>query len=250
MAAGSQTVQQQALRDFAQAMSNFFAGTHRRPTWRKAGRHEGFRIVGQRGSHWDVRRLSRKVGEVKIPKVGWVRFRWSRQIPDQVKSFRVTRDRAARWHAGFAAIPPPVNGPGTGAVVGVDRGVAVSAALSTGELLSVPGLRAAEAKRLLRLQRKLARAKRGSNRLEQKASGRVERVDPAYTSQTCNLCGYRDPRNRQSQAVFRCRVCGHVDHAGVNAAKNIAVGRTVTARGGRPMGGPVNREPQPVTSSG
>src|SRR2546428_256538 len=29
--AGSQTVQQQALRDFAQAMRNFFRGTHRRP---------------------------------------------------------------------------------------------------------------------------------------------------------------------------------------------------------------------------
>ncbi|WP_203595996.1 hypothetical protein [Actinomadura bangladeshensis] len=37
LAAGSQTVQQQALRDFAQAMANFFAGKHRRPTWRKAG---------------------------------------------------------------------------------------------------------------------------------------------------------------------------------------------------------------------
>src|SRR5215471_3774774 len=35
--AGSQMVQQQALRDFAQAMVNLFAGTHRRPTWRKAG---------------------------------------------------------------------------------------------------------------------------------------------------------------------------------------------------------------------
>lgn len=31
LAAGSQTVQQ-ALRDFAQAMNNLFAGTHRRPT--------------------------------------------------------------------------------------------------------------------------------------------------------------------------------------------------------------------------
>ncbi|MCW2947677.1 MAG: (cytosine-5-)-methyltransferase, partial [Actinoallomurus sp.] len=42
--------------------------------------------------------------------------------------------------------------------------MAVSAALSTGELLRVPGLRDSEAKRLLRLQRRLARAKRGSNR--------------------------------------------------------------------------------------
>ena len=44
--AGSQTVQQQALRDLAQAIWNFFRGTHRRPTWRKAGVHEGFRQVG------------------------------------------------------------------------------------------------------------------------------------------------------------------------------------------------------------
>ena len=46
LAAGSQTVQQQALRDFTQAMRNFFAGTHGRPSWRKAGVHEGFRQVG------------------------------------------------------------------------------------------------------------------------------------------------------------------------------------------------------------
>src|SRR4051794_40066610 len=152
LAAGSQTVQQQALRDFAQAMSIFFAGTHRRPTWRKAGVHEGFRIVGQRGRAWDVRRPSRKTGEVWVPKVGWVRFHRSRHIPDQVKSFRVNRDRAGRWHVCFAVIPPAVDGPGTGEVVGVDRGVVVSAALSTGERLSVPGLRETESKRLLRLQ--------------------------------------------------------------------------------------------------
>src|ERR671923_177091 len=46
LAAGSQTVQQQALRDFAQAMAGFFAGTHRRPTWRKAGVHAGGGVEG------------------------------------------------------------------------------------------------------------------------------------------------------------------------------------------------------------
>ncbi|WP_431521595.1 RNA-guided endonuclease InsQ/TnpB family protein [Actinomadura madurae] len=162
--AGSQTVQQQALKDFAQAMANYFAGSHRRPTWRKAGRHEGFRIVGQRGSAWDVRRVSRRVGQVKVPKVGWVRFRWSRPVPREVKSFRITRDRAGRWHVAFTAIPAPVPAPGNGTCVGVDRGVTVSAALSTGELLHAPSVTGAEAARLRRLHRKLARAKRGSNR--------------------------------------------------------------------------------------
>ncbi|WP_111833393.1 RNA-guided endonuclease InsQ/TnpB family protein [Actinomadura madurae] len=332
LAAGSQTVQQQALKDFAQAMANFFAGTHRRPTWRKAGVHEGFRIVGARGRAWDVRRLSRRTGEVRVPKVGWVRFRWSRPVPPGVKSFRVTRDRAGRWHVAFAHVPAPVPAPGNGEAVGVDRGVAVSAALSTGETSTVPGLTPGEAERLNRLLRRLARAKPGSNRrarvkaaiarlkareadrrkdwvektstdlarrfeviavedlsvramtrsakgtndvpgtnvrakaglnrsilangwgrlvtrLEHKAPGRLVRVDPAYTSQTCNACGNRARDNRESQAMFRCVACGHQDNADVNAARNIrdtAVGRTVAAQGGGAAARPVNREPPPA----
>jgi transposase len=42
--------------------------------------------------------------------------------------------------------------------------VAVSAALSTGELLSVPGLRPSERQRLKRLERRKARQRKGSNR--------------------------------------------------------------------------------------
>ena len=146
LAAGSQTVQQQALRDFAQAMAAFFdpAPPALRPSWRKAVRHEGFRIVGRRGHHWDVRRVSRKAGEVWVPKAGWVRFRWSRAVPPGAKSYRVTMDRACRWHVAFAVIPGPVPAPGTGEAVGIDRGVAVSAALSTGELLHCPALTARE----------------------------------------------------------------------------------------------------------
>jgi putative transposase len=327
---GSIIVQQQALKDFAQATANFFGGTHRRPTWRKRGRGEGFRIVGKRGRHWDVRRLSRKIGEVRIPKVGWVRFRWSRQVPADARSFRVTRDRAGRWHVAFAAIPVPVPAPGNGETVGVDRGVAVSAALSCGELLKVPALREPEKVRLVRLERKLARAMRGSRRrgrvkaaiarlkaretdrrkdwveqtstdlarqfdviavedlkirnmtrsakgtteapgknvrakaglnrsimaagwgglvqrLEHKAPGRIVKVNPAYTSQRCSACGIVDAKARESQAAFACQSCGYACNADVNAARNIehAAGHAVSARGGLPLGEPVNREPQP-----
>jgi transposase len=162
LAEGPVIVQQQAVKDHGQAMQGFFAGTHRRPSWRKAGRDEGFRIVHLKPG--DVRRLSRKAGEVRIPKAGWVRFRWSRAVPGDARSFRVTRDRTGRWHVAFAVIPDPVPGPGTGEVVGVDRGVTVSAALPTGEMLAVPGLTVRQARRLRSLGRKLAKAKRGSNR--------------------------------------------------------------------------------------
>jgi putative transposase len=314
---GSQMVQQQALRDFTRAMAAFFDPQNRngRPSWRKAGRNEGFRVVGRRGRQWDVRRLSRHVGEVRVPKAGWVRFRWSRDVPQKVKSYRVTCDRAGRWHVAFAAIPDAVPAPGNDQVVGIDRGVHNSAALSTGELMRVPGLSERERRRMRRLERKLARARPGSSRrmrakravarlraceadrrkdwtekvstdiarrfdvimvenlqirnmtrsakgtqenpgrnvrqkaglnrsilrsgwgllvrrLEQKAPGRVEKVNPAFTSQRCSTCGQVDSKSRESQAVFRCTACGYVCNADVNAAKNIAAGHVVTARGG------------------
>jgi putative transposase len=162
LGAGSVTVQQQVLRDFGQAMRNFFGGTHRRPTWRKAGRNEGFRQVAVKPEH--VQRLNRRWGRVWVPKVGWVRFRWSRRVPNGVTSYRITRDRADRWHLAFAAVPDPIPAPGNNRVVGVDRGVVVSAALSTGDLLSVPGLTPGEQQRLGCLRRALGRRKRGSHR--------------------------------------------------------------------------------------
>ncbi len=81
-------------------------------------------------------------------------------------------------------------------------------------------------------------------RLEQKAAGRVEKINPAFTSQRCSACGHIAAENRKSQAVFACTACGFASNADVNAAQNIAAGHAVLARGGLPLGRPVNREPQ------
>lgn len=87
------------------------------------------------------------------------------------------------------------------------------------------------------------------SRLEDKASGRVEQVNPAYTSLTCSVCGHCAPENRESQARFRCVACGCRVNADVNAAGTVAAGRAVTARGAlQPQGGALNREPQLDTS--
>jgi putative transposase len=110
--------------------------------------------------------VPRKTGQAWIPKAGWVRFRRSRPVPE-ASSYRVTRDRAGRWHIAFAAIPEPIPGPVTGEIVGIDRGVIVSAALSTGELLHCPAPHPAEQARQRRRQRRLARATKGSNRSAQ-----------------------------------------------------------------------------------
>jgi len=155
---GSSSVQQQALRDFDQALANWWAGTHRRPTWRRKGVHEGFCVRDVR-----VRRLSRKWAELHIPKVGWVRFRLSRKLGEHGMA-RVTRDRAGRWHVSFSAPQPALDRTGTDTAVGVDLGVAHTVTTSTGVHLDILGLRPGEQKRLLRLERKKARQGKGSNR--------------------------------------------------------------------------------------
>ena len=81
-------------------------------------------------------------------------------------------------------------------------------------------------------------------RLEQKAPGRVQKINPAFTSQRCGACGHVAGENRKSQAIFVCTACRYTANADVNAAQNIAAGHAATARGGIRVAGPANREPQ------
>ena len=71
-----------------------------------------------------------------------------------------------------------------------------------------------------------------SRRLEQKAPGRVEKINPALHVPALLGVRARGSKSRESQARFRCTACGFACNADVNAAMNIAAGHAVTARGG------------------
>jgi putative transposase len=237
LAAGSFTVQQQALRDFAQAMKNWWAGTHNRPTWRKKGRHEGFRIVAVKSGH--LRRLNRRGAEVFVPKVGWLRFRLTRPLPMGAKSYRITLDRAGRWHVAFALKPEPIDRQPTGAMIGIDRGVANTLATSDGQLLHVPVLTPTERARLARLQRRLARRKQGSRRRERAkralARLRAREADRAkdWIEQTTTSL----VRNYDLVAIEDLRVTamtrsarGTIEAPGRNVAAKSGLNREILAR--------------------
>jgi transposase len=155
---GSSSVQQQALRDFDQALRNWWGGSHRRPRWRRRGISEGFVVRDVK-----VRVLSRKWATLNVPKLGAVRFRLSRPMPAEHGMARVTLDAAGRWHVSFSAPQPSVDRAPTGRSVGIDLGVVATIATSDGERRSAPSLGAAESRRLRMLQRKMARQRKGSN---------------------------------------------------------------------------------------
>jgi putative transposase len=277
-----------------------------------------------RPHHLAVRRLSRRWGEVRLPKFGPVRFRWTRPLGGTIRSATVSRS-GGRWYISFCIEDGVTEAAPNGKPpVGVDRGVAVTVATSDGELCDQEFVTRGEAVRLKRLQQRLSRSlrvhgrsrrsgrreavraelarlnarirdrradfaartavrlvrdhgtvvvedlriknmtasakgtteqpgrnvrqKTGLNRailgkgwggfllrLEHAAryhGAQIVKVNPAYTSQTCNACTHIARESRESQAVFRCVACGHQDNADVNAAKNIlAAGLAVTGRG-------------------
>jgi putative transposase len=320
-------VVQQTLRDLDRACRS--NGTWK-VRWRSRSRSTpSFRFPDPK--QIEVRRLSRRWGEVRLPKLGWVRFRWTRPLGGTIRTATVRKD-GGRWYISFCVDDgvAPV-GPNGKPPVGVDRGVAVAVATSDGWLRDREFITAGESRRLKRLQQRLARQqdKRSNRRKATKAKiaalnarirarradfiawtatrltrdhglvvveglkvramtasarGTVDapganvrqkaglnrailakgwaglvttlehvaryhgteivKVDPAYTSQTCNACRHIAPESRESQAVFRCVACGHEDHADVNAARNIlAAGLAVTGRGDLANGRSAKRQP-------
>ena len=164
LAAGSSSIQQQAPRDLDQAFKNWWKnpGHFGRPTWRRAGEHEGFRVV-----EVTTRRLNRKWAQVHIPKLGWVRFRLTRpwHDVDSCRSARVTLNRAGQWHVTFASPQSTVIRVSTNGAVGLDLGVATTVGTSDGELLKIPALLSpGEVQRKRRLERQRARQVVGSKR--------------------------------------------------------------------------------------
>ncbi|MFU8872771.1 RNA-guided endonuclease InsQ/TnpB family protein [Micromonospora sp. SL4-19] len=169
-----------------------------------------------------VRRLNRRWGEVRLPRFGQVRFRWTRPLDGTIRNATVSRD-GGRWYISFCVEDGVTEAAPNGKPpVGVDRGVAVAIATSDGDLRDREFVTPGEAARLKRLQQRLSRSLR----------------------QTCNACKHVAPESRKSQAVFWCVACGHQDHADVNAAKNIlAAGLAVTGRGDLADGRSAKRQP-------
>jgi Probable transposase len=110
-------------------------------------------------------RLSRHWGQVNIPLVGRIRFRWTRTLPGISRGHRgrltgacLVKDSLG-WHICFRIEEPVVMVSANPApAVGVDRGVVHTMALSTGEMLDMPSLLSpGEQRRLRRLEHKAAR---------------------------------------------------------------------------------------------
>jgi len=161
----SAVVLQQALADLNVAYRNFFASLK--------GERKGPKMAPPRfRSRKDHRQAVRftanarfKVpsgGKLRLPKIGDVSVRWSRDLPSAPSSVTVIKDSAGRYFASFVIEAEPGSLPEAEPAVGIDLGLTSFAVLSDGRKITAPRfLRRAE-KTLRRRQRDLSRKQDGS----------------------------------------------------------------------------------------
>ena len=158
---------QQVVKDLDRAYKVFFKEGRGFPRFKKKGIHDSFRVP----------QGFRVVGNyARLPKVGEVKFRLSRELEGVAKNITVSR-RGAHWYASVQVevIEPSNLIPfSEGSSVGIDMGVTTLATLSNGSEFHHLDFSQLERKRL-RAQRSLSRKKKGSSNFR-KAKARLSRI--------------------------------------------------------------------------
>lgn len=164
---GSQTAQQYTLKALDDAYRRAFKGLGGFPQPKKKGVSDAFTFNGREVL---VERLNHRWGRVRLPKIGWVKFRMTRDVEGKMTEATVTRT-ALGWQISIGCkIDRDIQD--IGGAVGIDRGVAVPLMLSDGTGYHLPETIALMDRRIRKAQRITSRRKRGSNRYR-KAQRRV-----------------------------------------------------------------------------
>ncbi len=151
----SQTLQQ-ALKNLETSYRNFFAKRADFPKFKKRGQHDSFRYPQgcklEQGNH-----------RIFLPKLGWVRYRNSREVLGVVKNVTVSQSNG-KWSVAIQT-EREVEAPAHSATsaVGVDVGITKFAALSTGEIFAPVNSFRTKQTRLARYQRAMSRKVKFSN---------------------------------------------------------------------------------------
>ena len=168
------TVPQQAIKNLGTAFQRFFTKLGSYPKRKKKFKHDSARLDNgpvKKGA--DAVQVKGK--KIKIPRLGWVRMAEQVRFAGQIKSCTLSRT-ADDWFVSLMidTEPPVPTQKEKGAVVGVDLGVKAMATLSTGETIEGPKAHKQASARLKRLDRVVARRKKGSANRRKAAKRRAK----------------------------------------------------------------------------
>ncbi len=161
---------QQTLRDLERAYANFFAKRANFPRFKKKGQHDSFRYPDPKQI-----KLDQANSRIFLPKLGWVRYRNSREVLGTVKNVTVSQS-CGKWFVSIQTereIQAPV--PKATSAVGIDMGVTRFATLSDGTFYAPLNSFKRHEDRLRKAQQAMSRKTKFSNNWK-KAKARVQRI--------------------------------------------------------------------------
>ncbi len=170
LADGPVHTQQQALKDLERAYANFFAKRADFPRFKKKGRSDSFRYPDPKQI-----KLDQANNRVFLPKLGWLRYRNSRDVPGDVKNMTVSQS-CGKWFVSIQTereVLDPVHP--SSSIVGVDVGVARFATLSDRTFHAPLNSFRRHEIALRKAQQAMSRKTRRSNNWR-KAKARVQRI--------------------------------------------------------------------------
>jgi len=159
---------QQSLKDLERAYHNFFEKRADFPRFKKKGQRDSFRFP-------QGFRLDSINSRLFLPKLGWVRYRNSREVLGTVKNVTVSHV-AGRWFVSLQT-EQEAGEPRHSAtsMVGIDMGIVRFATLSTGQVIAPLNAFRKHQIRLARYQRAMSRKVKFSHNWR-KAKTRVQRI--------------------------------------------------------------------------
>lgn len=158
---------QRTLKALDAAFRKAWKGQAGFPNFKRKGNCAAFSFAG-RGIR--IEKINRRWSRVKLPKIGWVKFRDTRSVQGTITDVAITRT-ALGWliNIGFKHDADRKMLPSS---VGIDRGVSIPLMLSDGTSYALPSSIKALTQRVKKAQRIASRRKRGSVR-HAKANRRV-----------------------------------------------------------------------------
>jgi putative transposase len=159
---------QQALKNLERAYTNFFQKRAEFPKFKKKGQRESFRVP--QGFEVDNGN-----GRVKVPKMGWMRYRKSQEVLGEAKNITIS-ESGGKWFVSIQTereVTTPQH-PSTSAV-GMDWGVVNFVTLSNGEVVGQCQPLKKFLPKLAKLQRRLARKNKFSKNWR-KAKARITKL--------------------------------------------------------------------------
>ena len=160
---------QQTLKDLERAYTNFFAKRADFPRFKKKGQSDGFRYPDPKQI-----KLDQDNGRVFLPKLGWLRYRNSRDVLGTVKNVTVSAS-CGKWFVSIQVEREVTQPVPSGDAVGIDMGVARFATLSDGTFVVPLNSFKRHQDRLRKAQQSMSRKQKFSSNWK-RAKAKVQRI--------------------------------------------------------------------------